>query len=86
MRLPTTLDAGYTVLAVTALADTVVSLFHCLRVLAPMGFDAPPTAAVEVLGRGPAVAVALCATAVVTVGLSAACCCRHSLLLDCCRD
>ncbi len=71
MLFVTTLDAGYVVLALAALANTVVSLFYYLRVLSPMVFDPPPAAAVELLGRGPGLALALAGTAVVAVGLGA---------------
>ena len=71
MLFVTTLDAGHTVLAVAALVNTVISLYYYLRVLAPMVFDAAPSASIEVLGRGPALAVAAGGIALLAIGFGA---------------
>lgn len=65
-----TIDAGYSVLAVAALLNTVASLYYYLRVLAPMYF-APSQGAVELLGPSAHGAVWVGAAAVVAIGLGA---------------
>lgn len=72
MLFVTTLDAGFVVLAVALLVNTVISLFYYLRVLAPMFFEpAPGNTAVELLGRSAGMAVFVAAVATVGVGLGA---------------
>lgn len=66
-----TIDAGYTWLAVLAVANTVASLFYYLRVVAPSYFEAPPRVPVPVLGRWSAVTTVGCAGALVVLGLAA---------------
>jgi NADH-quinone oxidoreductase subunit N len=65
-----TLDAGYTVLAIAAVLNTVVSLFYYLRVLAPMYFLKPGGTAAQ-LGGSVRAAVAFSALAVTGIGLGA---------------
>jgi len=65
-----TLDAGYTVLAIAAVLNTVVSLFYYLRVLAPMYF-LKPGGTVAQLGGSVRAAVAFSALAVTGIGLGA---------------
>ena len=64
------IDGGYTWLAVVAVANTVVSLFYYLRVIAPMALepadDVPP---LPVLGPWAAVATVLGGVLVVAVGV-----------------
>ena len=66
----TTIAGGYVWLAVLAIANTVVSLFYYLRVIAPMYFDSPGGRA-EVLGRWTAIATGLGFVTVVAFGLVA---------------
>jgi NADH-quinone oxidoreductase subunit N len=65
-----TIDAGYTVLAIVAVLNTVVSLFYYLRVLAPMYFS-KPKGTVEQLGGSVGTAVVLAALAVLGIGVGA---------------
>jgi NADH-quinone oxidoreductase subunit N len=66
------IDAGYTWLAVLAVANTVVSIAYYARVLAPMYFDIPTEPVpVPVLGRWAAAATFVAAGAVVVAGLVA---------------
>jgi NADH-quinone oxidoreductase subunit N len=65
-----TVDAGYTWLAVLAVANSVLSLAYYLRVLAPSYFE-PLAAPVPVLGRWAKTAAVACAVAVVTLGVLA---------------
>ena len=65
-----TVDAGYTWLAVLAVANSVLSLAYYLRVLAPSYFE-PLAAPVPVLGRWAKTAAVTCAVAVVTLGVLA---------------
>ncbi len=64
------IDAGYTWLAVLAVANTVVSIAYYARVLAPAYFDAL-AAPVPVLGRSAAVATLVAAAAVIASGVAA---------------
>ncbi len=66
-----TIDAGYAWLAALAVANTVVSLFYYLRVLAPVYFAEPGAGAVPVLGRWAATPTFAAAAAVVVVGIAA---------------
>lgn len=64
------IDAGYTWLAVLAVANTVVSVAYYARVMGPAFFESPagrPT----VLGAWAVVATVVCALGVVAVGLGA---------------
>jgi len=65
-----TVDGGYAWLAAVAVANTVVSLFYYLRVVAPMAFD-PAPGPVPVLGRWATAATALATAAVVGLGVGA---------------
>ena len=65
------IDAGYTWLAVLAVANTVASLFYYARVLGPGFFDMAAAAPQPVLGRWAAIATAACAAGVVGAGLAA---------------
>lgn len=65
-----TIGAGYSWLAVVAVANTVISLFYYLKVLAAMYFG-NTTKAVPVLGRWSGAALGLTATLVVALGLGA---------------
>lgn len=65
-----TVDAGYTWLAVVAIANTAVSLFYYLRVLATMYFNAAD-APVATLGRCAGGGVWLTGVAIVVIGLAA---------------
>jgi len=64
------IDGGYAWLAAVAVANTVVSLFYYLRVLAPVVLD-EQAAPVPVLGRWAAVGTAAATTMVVGLGLGA---------------
>ena len=67
-----TIDGGYAWLAAVAVANTVVSLFYYLRVIAPMYFETAAGARpVPLLGGVAGWAVALATSAVVAVGLIA---------------
>lgn len=67
-----TIDAGYTWLAVLAVANTVVSLAYYLRVLGPMYFDpAPSRTPAPVLGQLAGATTLVAATLVVASGLLA---------------
>lgn len=66
-----TIDAGYTWLAVLAVANTVVSLFYYLRVLGPCYFEERPTIALPVLGWRAAAATLTSAAALVVLGIGA---------------
>jgi NADH-quinone oxidoreductase subunit N len=66
----TTIDGGYAWLAVVAVANTVVSLFYYLRVIAPMYFETA-IAPAPVLGRWAAVSAAVAVAGVVAVGVLA---------------
>ncbi len=63
-----TIDAGYTALALAALANTVISLFYYLRVLAPMYVETE-SGSVELLGRSAGAAVACASVLVVGFAL-----------------
>ncbi|MDP8938055.1 MAG: NADH-quinone oxidoreductase subunit N [Actinomycetota bacterium] len=63
-----TVDAGYTWLAVLAVANSVLSLAYYLRVLAPSYFE-PLAAPVPVLGRWAKTAALACGVAVVALGV-----------------
>lgn len=65
-----TIDAGYTWLAIIAIANTAVSLFYYLRVLASMYFNAAD-APVATLGRCAGSSVWLAGIAIVVIGLAA---------------
>ena len=65
------IDAGYTWLAVLAVANTVISLFYYLRVLGPSSFDPPPPVALPLLGRWAGGATLASAAALVVLGLAA---------------
>ncbi len=67
------IEGGYAWLAVLAVANTVVSLFYYLRVVAPMYFDDPAAAdgPVPLLGRWATVAAVTAGVATVAVGLAA---------------
>ena len=65
-----TVDAGYTWLAVVAVANTVLSLAYYLRVLAPSYFE-PLREPVPVLGRWAGAATVACGLAVVALGVGA---------------
>lgn len=65
-----TVDAGYTWLAVLAVANTVLSLAYYLRVLAPSYFR-PLAGPVPVLGRWAAAATVASGMGVVALGLAA---------------
>ena len=65
-----TVDAGYTWLAVLAVANTVLSLAYYLRVLAPSYLE-PLPAPVPVLGRWAGAATLACGFAVVFLGVFA---------------
>ncbi|MGI9034322.1 MAG: NADH-quinone oxidoreductase subunit N [Acidimicrobiales bacterium] len=64
------IDAGYTWLAVVAVANTVVSLAYYLRVLAPSYLE-PTTAPLPVLGRWASVAAVASAVGVIAAGMAA---------------
>lgn len=64
------IDGGYAWLAGVAVANTVLSLFYYLRVIAPVAFDRAP-APVPLLGRWAAAGTAVAAVAVVALGLGA---------------
>lgn len=66
-----TIDAGYTWLAVLAVANTVASLFYYLRVLGPSYFEAPPPVPLPALGRWAAIATVVSAAALVVAGVGA---------------
>ncbi|MDT8408432.1 MAG: NADH-quinone oxidoreductase subunit N [Wenzhouxiangellaceae bacterium] len=63
-----TLDGGYAWLVIVALANTVLSLFYYLRVIAPMVFDQPP-ASISNLGRRTALAMLAATVLVVALGI-----------------
>lgn len=65
------IDAGYTWLAVLAVANTVTSLFYYLRVLGPSYFEASPAVPLPALGRWAAIATLVSAAALVVVGIGA---------------
>ncbi len=65
-----TIDGGYAWLAALAVANTVVSLFYYLRVIAPTAFD-PADQPTPVLGRWAGGGVAVAGLAVLAVGLLA---------------
>lgn len=64
------IDGGYTWLAVAAVANTVVSLFYYLRVIAPMVFD-PPTGEVATLGHWSGAGLLCAAVSIAALGLLA---------------
>ena len=66
-----TMDAGYSWLAVLAVANTVVSLFYYLRVLGPSYFEPAPAVPLAVLGRWANVATLVSAAALLLLGLAA---------------
>lgn len=67
-----TIDGGYAWLAVLAVANTVVSLFYYLRVIAPMYLaERPVSAVVPVLGRWAGLGAGVAAAAVVGIGVAA---------------
>lgn len=65
------IDAGYTWLAVLAVANTVASLFYYLRVLGPSYFEAPPPVPLPALGRWAAIATGVSAATLVVAGVGA---------------
>lgn len=65
------IDAGYTWLAVLAVANTVASLFYYLRVLGPSYFEVSPPVPLPVLGRWAGAATLISAAALVVVGVGA---------------
>jgi NADH-quinone oxidoreductase subunit N len=65
-----TVDAGYSWLAVLAVANTVVSLAYYLRVISPSYFE-PLAAPVPVLGQWARAATLACGVGVVALGLGA---------------
>ncbi|CAN5651576.1 NADH-quinone oxidoreductase subunit NuoN [soil metagenome] len=66
------IDGGYAWLAIVAVANTVISLFYYLRVVAAMYFDAAAGAGpAPVLGRFAAGSVAMATAAVIGLGLAA---------------
>jgi len=65
-----TVDAGYSWLAVLAVANTVVSLAYYLRVISPSYFE-PPAAPMPVLGQWARAATLACGVGVVALGLGA---------------
>jgi len=64
------IDAGYTWLAILAVANTVVSLAYYLRVIAPSYFE-PLAAPVPILGSWARAATLLCGAGVVVLGILA---------------
>lgn len=78
------MDAGYAWLAAVAIAKTVMSVFHCLRVLAPAYFDHGRGEPAPVLGQRAAVAIAAseagCCSEFGRMG-----CCRWCTTRDCCQ-
>lgn len=64
------IDGGYAWLALVAVANTVISLFYYLRVIAPMYFETT-TLQVAVLGRWAAVSVGVATVGVIAVGVLA---------------
>ncbi len=64
------IDAGYTWLAVLAVANTVVSLAYYLRVIAPSYFE-PLGAPVPILGHWARLATLACGAAIVVLGILA---------------
>lgn len=64
------IQAGYTWLAVLAVANTVVSIFYYARVIGPMYFAPTAGRPVPVLGQWAAVPTVSCAVAVVAAGLA----------------
>ena len=64
------IDAGYTWLAILAVANTVVSLAYYLRVIAPSYFR-PLAAPVPVLGAWARGATLICGAAIVVIGILA---------------
>jgi NADH-quinone oxidoreductase subunit N len=63
------IDAGYGWLAALAVANTVVSVFYYVRVLAPVYFDDSPAEPLPTIGPWAAGGVALATAAVVVLGL-----------------
>ena len=67
-----TIDGGYAWLAVVGVANTVISLFYYLRVIAPVAFDRPRPrvpAPLPLLGQWSALGTAVASLAVVGLGL-----------------
>jgi NADH-quinone oxidoreductase subunit N len=64
------IDGGYAWLALVAVANTVISLFYYLRVIAPMYFETT-TLQVAVLGRWAALSVGVATVGVIAVGILA---------------
>jgi NADH-quinone oxidoreductase subunit N len=64
------IDGGYGWLAVVAVANTVISLFYYLRLIAAMTFDTSPRT-VRVLGRSAAVATGIATIGVIALGIGA---------------
>lgn len=65
-----TVDAGYTWVAVAAVANTVLSLAYYLRLLAPAFWEPAPTAPVAVLGHRAAAATIAAVVVVVVLGIA----------------
>ncbi|MEO7556881.1 MAG: NADH-quinone oxidoreductase subunit N [Acidimicrobiales bacterium] len=65
-----TIDGGYTWLAAIAVANTVVSLFYYLRIIAPLALDEAP-APVAILGRWAAVCAGTATVLVLGLGIAA---------------
>ncbi|MDQ2665144.1 MAG: NADH-quinone oxidoreductase subunit N [Gemmatimonadota bacterium] len=63
------IDAGYGWLAALAVANTVVSVFYYVRVLAPVYFDEPQGAPLPRLGSWAASGVAIATAAIVLLGV-----------------
>lgn len=64
------IEGGYSWLAAVAVANTVVSLFYYLRVIAPMALDdAPRPAPLALLGTWAAVGAAVATVLVIAVGV-----------------
>lgn len=62
------IDGGYGWLAVVAVANTVLSLFYYLRVIAPMVFD-KPSGEFAVLGKGSGAAMVITGVLVLALGI-----------------
>lgn len=66
-----TIDAGFTWLAIAAVANTVISLAYYLRLLAPVFWEPAPPEPIPVLGPNAATATVIAASAVVVIGVAA---------------
>ncbi len=63
------IDAGYAWLAAVAVANTVISVFYYVRVLAPVYFDEAPGGSVSTVGAWVAVGVTIATVAIVLLGI-----------------